>query len=45
MIAKLWDQLSTAEKLDRIRQQIGELFGRADTNVLIVNQQLVGRRL
>ena len=40
MLTKPWDQLSTEEKLEYIRERIAELFGRADTNVLIFNQQL-----
>jgi hypothetical protein len=40
MIGKPWDQLSTEEKLERLRQQIAELFGQADINRLLANQQI-----
>jgi hypothetical protein len=44
LLTKPWDQLSTEEKLEVIRQQIAELFGKADLNVLIFNQQLAKLR-
>jgi hypothetical protein len=40
MLTKPWDQLSTDEKIDRLRQQIAEMLGKADMNVMIFNQQL-----
>ena len=40
MLGKPWDQLSIEEKVEHLRQQIAELLGRADTNAMIMNQQL-----
>jgi hypothetical protein len=40
MLRKPWGQLSIEEQIERLRQQIGEILGRADTNAMIMNQQL-----
>jgi hypothetical protein len=40
MIGRPWDQLSTEEKIEILRQQIAELFWRSHTNVIIANQEV-----
>ena len=40
MLGKPWGQLSIEEQVERLRQQIAEILGRADTNAMIMNQQL-----
>jgi hypothetical protein len=40
MLTKPWEQLSTEEKVEALRQQITEVLGQADLNVMIFNQQL-----
>jgi hypothetical protein len=40
MLGKPWGQLSIEEQVERLREQIAEILGRADTNAMIMNQQL-----
>ena len=40
MLGKPWGQLSIEEQVERLRQQIAEILGRADTNAMIMNQQM-----